>query len=222
MAGALPAMCIAAVPFFAVTQCSSDAIRYQGALLALVTGVAIAGLWQLPAIGTLSAPVVTLLRIAAVAGLAFLPVPSWQPPSDPVTLEHRLVVETIGRLAPGTLVIVPAGRFEQARVIPEFPDFLLPAAVGIAFDGDARIADHRGTRLIYLGLACISWSGDIDANGLRPECRALASGAAPWAVRTLRDEDLPRTADGAVWTFHRLATGTPFGFFQSTTPASAP
>jgi hypothetical protein len=116
---------------------------------------------------------------------------------------------------PGTLVILPKGRFDQGRIIPDFPDFLLPENSRVVFEGDPRIEAHAVQRLVYLGLACISWN-DSDGAGLsdvRPECRALRNQAQPWAVRTLRSEDLPRSRDGGIWTFHRLATGVPFGFF---------
>ena len=56
---------------------------------------------------------------------------------------------------------------------------------------------------------------------MRPECRTLRTDAQPWAVDTLWSQDLPRAHDGAVWTFHRLATGVPFGFF-ALEPAGKP
>jgi hypothetical protein len=33
-------------------------------------------------------------------------------------------------------------------------------------------------------------------------------------VRALSNEELPRIDDGTIWTFHHLATGVPFGFFE--------
>lgn len=202
------------VPFFAVTACSSDAIRYQGAVLGLGVAIAVAGLWELPASRRLGPSALTLLRIALLATLVLLPLPSWREPTDPVAIEHRLVDEGVRRMAPGTLVVLPKGRFDL--VIVDFPDFLLPRDSRVAFVGDADIETYEGARLIYLGLACISWteaeSGSEPAD-MRPECRALRTNAHPWFVRSLGAEDLPRGRDGKVWTFHRLATGVPFGFF---------
>jgi hypothetical protein len=210
LASAAP-LALVAAPFFAVTQSSSDAVRYQGALLGLVTGLAVAGLWRLPLAGRLGA----IVRAALLATLVLLPPASQRPPTDPVAFEHELVVDAVGRMEPGTLVILPKGRFDQGRIIPDFPDFLLPGGSRVVFEGDPRIERQTGRRLAYLGLACISWndSDAVDLSGLRPECRTLQHGAQPWVVRTLRSEDLPRSRDGAIWTFHRLATGVPFGFF---------
>jgi hypothetical protein len=131
-------------------------------------------------------------------------------------VEHQLVAETVGRLEPGTLVILPKGRIDEGRIIPDFPDFMLPESSQVVFEGDPRIVAYAGPRLAYLGLACISWN-DVSEAGttdVRPECRALRNGAQPWAVRTLRSENLPRLKDGAAWTFHHLAIGAPFGFFE--------
>jgi hypothetical protein len=133
---------------------------------------------------------------------------------DPAAVEHRLVVEGVRRIEAGTLVVLPKERFDN--VIVDFPDFLLPNNSRVAFEGDPEIEAHDGARLAYLGLACISWSGPAsgsDSADVRPECRALRSNARPWLVRSLRAEDLPHGRNGAVWTFHRLATDVPFGFF---------
>src|SRR6185295_9813974 len=142
----------------------------------------------------------TILRAALLATLVLLPPASWRPPTDPVALEHQLVVDAVGRLEPGAVVILPKGRFDEGRIIPDFPDFLLPASSRVLFEGDPRIEAHSGQRLVYLGLACISWNDNDggDSSEMRPECRALRSRAQPWAVRTLRSEDLPRSRDGAV------------------------
>ena len=48
---------------------------------------------------------------------------------------------------------------------------------------------------------------------MRPECQALRGDAQPWLVRTLSMEELPRAANGSVWTFHHLTPGVPFGFY---------
>jgi hypothetical protein len=202
----------ACLPFFAVTACSSDAVRYQGAVLALVTALAAAGLWALPGVAQLRLGSRTLVRVALLATLVLLPPASWRQPTDPVALEHRLVVEGVQRMTPGTVVLLPEGRFD--RIIPEFPDFLLPPDSRVAVDGDVDSA--AGPRLLYLGLACISWEpteAGSDRSDLRPECRRLRGDAQPWLVRTLRAEDLPRLPDGRTWTFHELATDVPFGFF---------
>jgi hypothetical protein len=215
MLASVAPLVLVAAPFFAVTQSSSDAVRYQGALLGLVTGLAVAGVWRLPFAAQSGSVGVTILRTALLATLVLLPPASWRPPADPVTLEHQLVVDAAGRMEPETLVILPKGRFDQGRIIPDFPDFVLPEGSLVVFEGDPRIERHTGRRLAYLGLACISWneSDAADSSALRPECRALQSRAQPWAVRTLRNEDLPRSRDGAIWTFHRLTTGVAFGFF---------
>jgi hypothetical protein len=102
LASVAPVVMVAA-PFFAVTQCSSDAVRYQGALLGLMTSLAVAGLWRLPfAAGRTSVrpdngPVaqiatvgVTILQVALLATLVLVPPASRRPPTDPVAFEHRL------------------------------------------------------------------------------------------------------------------------------------
>jgi hypothetical protein len=84
----------------------------------------------------------------------------------------------------------------------------------VTFDGN--IGSAAGLRLVYRGLACISWERTEDASDrsdLRPECRTLRGKAQPWLIRALRAGDLPRSPDGRVWTFHELATDVPFGFF---------
>jgi hypothetical protein len=214
-ASMLPLLIVAA-PFFAVTACSSDAVRYQGALLGLITSIAVAGIWAVTGSRLWGAGAGALLRGAALAGLALLPPRSWQPPIDPAVVEHRLVERAVGQMQPGTLVILPESRLHDGRVLADFPDFVLPANSSVAFAGDPRIKDHTGPELFYLGLACISWDaadGGPDATGMRPECRSLRAHAHPWVVHTLRPEDLPRRGPGVPWTFHQLATGVPFGFF---------
>lgn len=213
MLASVAALLVAAAPFFAVTQCSSDAVRYQSALLGLLVGLAVAGLWRLPFVAGLGTVGSVIIGAASVAALVLLP--RDQPPTDPVTSEHRLVADAVRRMQPGTLVVLPKGRFDRGRVIPDFPDFLLPASSRVVFEDDASIEAHDGPRLAYLGVACISWTDNdgADLSDLRPECRALRSRSQPWAVLTLKSEDLPRTRDGTVWTFHHLATGVPFGFF---------
>jgi len=213
-ASVLPLACVA-VPFFAVTQCSSDAVRYQGALLGLVTSMAVAGVWALPLVSALGTVGLTTVRTALLASLVVLPLASQRPPMDPVAVEHELVADAVRRMEPGTLVILPKGRFDEARVIPDLPDFLLPRDVHMAFEGDPRIGLHRGPRLVYLGLACISWGDAAGATSsdLRPECRTLRRHTQPWAVHSFRSDELPQSRDGEVWTFHHLSTGVPFGFF---------
>jgi hypothetical protein len=207
---------LVAAPFFAVTQSSSDAVRYQGALLGLITGQAVAGVWNLPLVKYLGVAVATVMRSVLLATLVVLPTASQRPPKDPVAVEHQLVADAAGRLEPGALVILPQSRFEQGRIIADFPDFLLPADSHVVTAEDPRAQRHTGRRFVYLGLACISWD-DEDASkvrGMRPECQALRRQAQPWIVRTLGSEDLPRSRDGAIWTFHRLSVGVPFGFFE--------
>jgi hypothetical protein len=115
-------------------------------------------------------------------------------------------------MQPRTLVVLP---HFVSGAIQDFPDFLLPEDSSVAFDGDARIAAHRDARLVYLGLACISWESAAEEgpSDMRPECQALRRHARPWFVRSLRLEDIPRSRDGSFWTLHRLATDVPFGFF---------
>jgi hypothetical protein len=213
----LLAMCVGAVPFFTVIACSSDAVRYQAPLLGLVTSLAVAALWEIPGLPRLGRVGGTLLAVPILASLALLPLPSRQQPLDPTAIEHRLAEEAAGRMEPGTLVVLPSVPFARQEIIVDFPDFLLPARSWVAFADDPRIAAYRGPRLLYLGLACVSWAdgdGAADRSDLRPECRALRAGAQPWLVRALRPEDLPSIPDGGTtWTFHQLATGVPFGFF---------
>ena len=214
LASALAA-CIGAVPFFAVTACSSDAVRYQGALLGLITSLAVAALWQIPLSSRLGLVGLAPIRLPLLAALAFLPRGSRQPPLDPVAVEHRLVQEAGARMEAGTLIVLPASPLGR-DILVDFPDFLLPPDTAVAFADDPRVATHVGPRLLYLGLACISWDGNegtADRSELRPECRALRGNARPWLVRTLASADLPTSTDGTVWTFHQLGTGVPFGFF---------
>jgi hypothetical protein len=215
LAASMLALAIVALPFFAVATCSSDAVRYQGALLGLVTSLAVAGLWQIPLSHWIGGTGAALLRTALLATLVVLPLASNQPPTDPVAVEHKLVEEAVRRMQPGTLIVLPQGRLDQNRIIPDFPDFLLPDGSRVTFEGDPRIELHKGPRLNYVGLACISWNEDVgpESSALRPECRGLLKNAHPWAVRSLELDDLPRGRNGDVWAFHRLATGVPFGFF---------
>jgi hypothetical protein len=211
--------CIGAVPFFAVTACSSDAVRYQGAMLGLVTSLAVAALWQVPSSTRIGAVGLAVLRAPLLAALAFLPGALRQPPLDPVAAEHRLVQDATARMQAGTLIVLPVSPLGR-DILVDFPDFLLPPDTFVAFADDPRIATHAGPRLLYLGLACISWDGNEepgDRSEPRPECRALRASARPWLVRTLTPADLPRLSDGTAWTFHQLGTGVPFGFFA---PAS--
>lgn len=216
----VPLMLIA-VPLFAVTTCSSDAIRYQGALLPLVTSLGVAGLWRLPLARWIGGAGAAAARVAALAALAVLPVPSMQQPIDPAVTEHRLVEEAARQMAPNTAVIIPAGRYLNGRVLTDFPDFLLPPGSFVLMEGDPRIAAYDGPKLLYLGLGCISWAreepdapgGPQATSGMRPECRALRGNARPWLVRTLDAAEIPRGDNGEDWTFHALALGEPFGFF---------
>jgi hypothetical protein len=212
------ALAVVAPPFFAVTACSSDAVRYQGALLGLLIAFAVAGVWRLPSPAWMGRYTTPLLRIALLLALVVLPTASMRQPTDPVTIEHRLVEEGVRRMQPGTLVILPRGRF--AGIIPEFPDFLLPPNSRVTFEGDPDIGAHAGPRLAYLGLACISWppaepvpDDVLKSHAMRPECGTLRQGATPWLVRSLRPQDIPRQRNGAAWTYHRLETDVPFGFF---------
>ncbi|MEO8603083.1 MAG: hypothetical protein ABI629_10960 [bacterium] len=214
-AGSILAVTLAALPFFAVTACSSDAIRYQAPLLGLTTSLAVAGLWSIPVawLGWIGAG---LLRVAVLSVLVALPWTAVPMPLDPVAVEHRLVAEAAPRIAPRTLVVLPPERFGNGMVIADFPDFLLPENAYVVFAGDPAIDAYAGPKLFYLGLACISYGRDDDLSAnpdLRPECLALRANTHPWLVRSLRPEDLPRDASGAAWTFHQLATDVPFGFF---------
>jgi len=222
----LVAAAIGMVPFFAVMACSSDAVRYQGALLGLPTALAAAGLWLLPLDAWAGGAGAALVRVGALAALALLPMPSQRQPLDPAVLEHQLVADTVPRLPPDTLIVLPGERFANNTVIVEFPDFLLPPGSRAVRVGDAEIAAHRGPLFLYLGLACISFTsdetgGDAAPSRLRPECEAVRAGARPWAVRELTAADLPRDAQGWPWTFHRLALDQPFGFFAPV-PDEAP
>ncbi len=221
MAASIAAAAIVAPPFFAVTTCSSDAVRYQGALVGLAASLAVAGAWRVPLARWLGRGGAALARAGVVAALVALPRPAMQEPPDPATVEHRLVVDAARRMSPGTLVILPAGRWFQGMVITDFPDFLLPPGSRVLLQDDPRIAQHRGPRLLYLGLACVSWvSGEPGApsgdhpTGMRPECRALRADARPWMVRSLGAADLPREDDGQPWTYHVLSLDEPFGFFE--------
>lgn len=197
------------LPFFAVTACSSDAVRYQGALLGLATGFAVAGLWRLAV--SLGRRAAALLVAAALALLVLLP--PGRLPADPTSIEHALVIAALARLPAGALIVVPSSRSADGVILPVLPDFLLPAGAIAVAPGDPRIAAHGGPRFAYLGLGCISWQRHGPAPGMRPECTALRAGATPWAVRALSASDLPRSRDGRPWTFHRLALDEPFGFF---------
>jgi hypothetical protein len=210
-----------AVPLFAVMACSSDAVRYQGALLGLLVSLAVAGLWRMPLPAGFGALGPAILRVGALACLAVLPLPSMRQPLDPSAAEHRLVLDAARRMEPGTVVILPDARYGDGRILAEFPDFVLPPGSAVLLQDDARVAEHRGPRLVYLGLACISWDRDeLDAvarehgrPGMRPECRALRDRTRPWMVRALAATDLPRD-DDEVWTFQALSLDEPFGFFE--------
>lgn len=219
-ASVLPAA-LAAVPFFAVTACSSDAVRYQGALVGLATSLAVAGLWRTPLPTSIDGAGAATLRAGVVLLLVAFPLPSMRQPIDPAVVEHRLVVEAAPQIQPGTLVILPTGRYASGTILTEFPDFVLPERSQVVLQDDARIREYRGPRLLYLGLACISWDrNERDApsgehpTGMRPECRALRGEAHPWRVRSLTAADIPRGADGRPWTFHVLSVDEPFGFFE--------
>lgn len=215
------ALVLVAAPFFAVTQCSSDAVRYQGTLLGLVAGLAGVGVWSVTSVQRLGAPLRTILRLALLASLVAWPTASEQPPDDPAVVEHRLVEQAVARMPPAALVVLP--RSDDRRVVHEFPDFLLPPTSRVAIDGDPAIAVHGSPLYFYLGLACISFeSGDGTAPAdLRQECRALRDGSVSWMTTTIAPDALPRQRDGAPWTYHRLATGVPFGFFTSGDDPSA-
>jgi hypothetical protein len=205
MAGSLLACAVVAPTFFAVSTCSSDAVRYEGAVLGLATSLAVAGLWQTPFARWLGERGSAVVRATGLAALAVLPLSSKRQPADPMVVEQRLIEEGIRRMQPGTLVILPEGRFGD-QIIPEFPDFLLPEGSQMVFAGDARIASHAQPQLLYLGLACISWERRVqwrfkrrDGNraarhaprvsGAARRCAALAGahaehgGAAPRAQR---------------------------------------
>ena len=219
-ASVLPAG-VVAVPLFAVMACSSDAVRYQGALLGLLAPLAVAGLWRIPLSPWTGGAVAALLRVGVLAALVALPLPSMQQPIDPSVVEHRLVLEAARRMQPGTLVILPSGRWVNGTILTDFPDFVLPEGSQVALQDDPRIAQYRGPRLLYLGLACISWDPDEPEaphgehpTGMRPECRALRGSARPWMVRPLTAGDIPHGQGGKAWTFHLLSLDEPFGFFE--------
>lgn len=214
------ACAVGLIPFFAVTACSSDAARYQGPLLGMATALAIAGMWQTPLTQWLGRYAATAVRAVLIALIVIYPLPSARQPTDPVALEHRLVAAAAGHISPGTLIVLPTGRFAGGRIIPEFPDFLLPRGSRVVLADDPVLQTAAAPRLLYLGLACISWDaaaapGEVDGRqaGMRPECLALRGTARPWLVRTLEPADLPRGPEGNVWTFHRLAIDVAFGFF---------
>ncbi len=207
------ALVLAAAPFFAVTQCSSDAVRYQGTLLGLVTSLAIVGIWEATSVAGLGTTARAGLRLALWAGLILLPPAAWRAPTDPAVVEHRLVADAVAQMQPGTLVVLP--RAPSPRMVFDFPDFLLPPDSTVVSAGDPAIQTHRGPLLFYLGLACVSLDEvAAPSAGMRPECLALRAHAEPWLVRSLRNAELPHQRNGPVWTFHRLATDVPFGFFR--------
>lgn len=221
-AAATLALALVATPFFAVMQGSSDAVRYQGTLLGVVTCLAGCGVWALTAAARLAAPLRAVLRIALLSPLVVLPTASQQAPPDPVVVEHRLVEQATARLPPDAVIVLP--RPISGVVGYEFPDFLLPPRARVVVDGDPAIAAHRGAVFFYLGLACISFDDDRAAvsHEMRDECRALRAAGTPWLVTTLTADALPRHLDhDAPWTFHRLATGVPFGFFAAPGPSDA-
>jgi hypothetical protein len=162
-----------------------------------------------------------VLRAAALAALAVFPLPSMRQPLDPVALEHRLVLDAARRMDGGTLIVLPDHRYGGGRILAEFPDFVLPAGSEVLLANDARVAEHHGRRLVYLGLACISWDRDEVATmerehrrpGMRPECGALRDRMHPGMVRSLGAADLPRDGDQP-WTFQVLSLDEPFGFFE--------
>ena len=220
LASMLP-LALVAVPFFAVTTCSSDAVRYQGSLLALVVSFGVAGLWQIQLGAWFGGAGAAMLRVGVLASLAALPLPSMRQPVDPSVTEHRLVLDAAKQMPHGTLVILPPGRYANRTILTDFPDFVLPEGSQVLLADDSRIQQYRGPRLLYLGLACISWSTDEPEArrddhpaGLRPECRALRGAARPWMVRSLSAGDIPRDQHERPWTFHRLSLDEPFGFFE--------
>src|SRR6185369_2406442 len=123
VASVLPAA-VVAVPFFAVTACSSDAVRYQGALLGLAVSLAVAGLWRIPLSALIGDSGAAVLRVGVLASLVALPLPSMQQPIDPSAVEHRLVLDAARRMSPGTLIILPSGRWDHGSVLTDFPDFV--------------------------------------------------------------------------------------------------
>lgn len=211
-----------ALPFFTVVGCSSDAVRYQGALLGVATSVAIAARWGLSPSARMGNIASATLRAGVLASLVALPLPSMRQPVDPSVVEHRLVLDARERMQPGTLVVLPSRGSPNGHVSITFPEFLLPAGSEVMPDDDPRIGQHVGPRLYYLGLACISREkSELEPRngtptGMRPECRALRSNARPWMVRAFGAADIPRSAAGLgpPSTFHRLSLDEPFGFFE--------
>jgi hypothetical protein len=212
---------IVAVPLFAVMACSSDAVRYQGALLGLVVSLAVAGLWRVSLPARFGAAGMAMLRVGVLASFAAFPLPSMRQPLDPSALEHRFVLDAAQQMERGTLIILPDQRYGDGRILAEFPDFVLPDGSEVLLQDDPRVAEHRGRRLVYLGLACISWDRDeVEAMerehrqpGMRPECRSLRDRTHPWMVRSLTAANIPR-GDDRPWTFQDLALDEPFGFFE--------
>ncbi|MEO8603081.1 MAG: hypothetical protein ABI629_10950 [bacterium] len=210
----LAAAILGSLPFFVVATCSSDAVRYQGALLGLFISLAVVGLWAIPLPARFGRGAPAALRLAALAALVLLPSTL---PLDPAVVEHRLVEDAVTRIAPGTLIVLPRDPHQPAHVNFDFPDFLLPAQALVVFDGDPALQAHDGPRLYYLGLACLSGEqgdGADAAAAMRPECRALRDASQPWAVTTLHPQDIPHLPYSATpWTFFHLTTDVPFGFF---------
>lgn len=215
---AVPAIALAvmAIPFFAVTQCSSDAVRYQGSLLGIVTCLAVIGVWALTALQLLGDTLRAVVRIALLAPLVLLPTASHQPPPDPAAVEHRLVEKAVAQLEPGTVIVLP--RAGNNGVIHEFPDFMLPEQSRVLFADDPAVATHTGATFYYLGLACVSFDGGSEETprDLRSECAALRDIGSPWMVTSIAANELPgRLEQDVPWTYHRLATGVPFGFYRA-------
>src|SRR5262249_35713634 len=149
------------------------------------------------------------LRVGALVALAALPLPAMQQPIDPSVVEHRLVLDAARRMPPGTTVILPSGRWGNGAVLTDFPDFVLPTVLPVVLEEESDLRQYRGPRLLYLGLACVSWDSDQSKpgheehpTGMRPECRALRGSARPWMVRSLTAGDIPRDRAESPWTFH--------------------
>jgi hypothetical protein len=218
LASVLP-LALGAVPFFAVTTCSSDAVRYQGALLGLAAGLAVAGLWRIP-LAWIGGAGAMVLRVGVLASLAAMPLPAMQQPIDPSVVEHRLVLDAARRMPSNIVVVLPSGRWDRGSILTDFPDFVLPDGSKVLMEDDSRLRQYRGPRLLYLGLACVSWAIDQPEGreehptGMRPECRALRGSASPWMVRSLTAADIPRDEAEGPWTFNSLSLDEPFGFFE--------
>jgi hypothetical protein len=141
-------------------------------------------------------------------------------PIDPSVVEHRLVLDAARRMPSNMVVVLPSGRWENGSILTDFPDFVLPEGSQVVLEDDSRLRQYRGPRLLYLGLACISWGLDRPEGlgehptGMRPECRALRGSASPWMVRSLTAADIPRDKADGPWTFHSLSLDEPFGFFE--------